>query len=238
MQQYFIESNINLNETVTLNREQAFHICTVLRMKSDDLIRVVDSSNEIYLCKIITVSKSECIVLPIELLDEDNEMKTKVTLIMSLIKKDKWDFLLMKATELGVYRIVPYEAKRSVVKASDNKLERWTKIVTEASEQSKRNRVPIVEEVIKIKDIKNYVSDLNMVAYEKEKGSSNTLSSVINSQESITIVIGPEGGFDDSEIEVLNDLGFINVSLGKRILRAETAAFYALSLIDGLSEDY
>ena len=136
--------------------------------------------------------------------------------------------------------ILTIELKRNVVqwdgKESSKKIERYQKIMTEAAEQSKRVFVPKLEPLIKLSGINQYKSESNFVAYENEKQSH--ISSFVNKQSSITIICGPEGGFEEREIDYLIKNGFISVSLGKRILRAETAGIYILSGIDFMLEGY
>ena len=186
---------------------------------------MVDKNHSIFLCEY-----SDGLALVNSLLDEDNELDIDITVILALIKNDKFDFAVQKLTELGVKRIVPYLAKRSVVKPGkgNNKQERLTKIAREASEQSHRNCIPEICDYCTLKDLSKYKSDINIIAYEKDDKLISDLKG-----KSFTIVIGPEGGFEPSEYEQIVSLGFESVSLGKRILRAETAAIYLSSVIIG-----
>ncbi len=239
MQQYFVKETLALNQVVALDSQQSFHIAKVMRMKEEDTIVVVDGEKIAYEAALRKVGPI-CTAQMTSSLDRDNEMNAQVTVVMALIKKDKWDFFLMKATELGAARIVPFKAKRSVVKSDDEKLEkkkqRWMRIVEEAAEQSRRQCVPEVSDPMTLKQLKNVMSEVNMIAYEKESGTGKLLRDALKSSQSVTIVIGPEGGFEPSEVDELLDMGFECVSLGKRILRAETAACYALAAIDALVE--
>jgi 16S rRNA (uracil1498-N3)-methyltransferase len=137
---------------------------------------------------------------------------------------------------------VPYIAKRSIPvlddKNTSKKLERWNMIAKEACEQSKRNKLVKVLEPVKLKELLNYKSELNLIAYEDLNcvGSSHFYSLIEKNPKSITIVVGPEGGFDSSEVAFLNENDFISVSLGKRILRSETAPLYMLSVIGFMNE--
>ena len=239
MQQYFVKETLDLNQIVSLDMQQSFHISKVMRMKEEDTIVVVDGAKIAYEATLRKVGPV-CTAEMTDRLERDNEMNAQVTVVMALIKKDKWDFFLMKATELGAARIVPFKAKRSVVKSDDEKLEkkkqRWMRIVEEAAEQSRRQCVPEVSDPMTLKQLKNVMSEVNLIAYEKESGSGKLFRDALKSSLSVTIVIGPEGGFDPSEVDELLNMGFECVSLGKRILRAETAACYALSAIDALVE--
>ena len=139
------------------------------------------------------------------------------------------ELCIQKLVELCVKRIVPYKSVRSVVKVKDGKKqERLQKIAKEAAEQSHRNIIPEVTDAIDLKQIKNYLSEANYICYESETNISD-----ISKNNSITYIIGPEGGFEDNEYQKICDLGFESVSLGKRILRAETAALYMTSIIVG-----
>lgn len=227
MQQYFYHDILKAGDIIPLDKEILYHLKKVLRKDENYIFRLVDKNEDVFHCKLIDDNANI-----LEKLNENNELDVDITVILSLIKNDKFELCLQKLTELGVNRIIPFNANRSIIKIkNDNKISRYQKIIKEASEQSHRNRIPIIENYIDLKDIKNYMSDLNIIAYEKED-SSNTKINYSN-YKSITIMIGPEGGFELNEIELLNELGFINISLGKRILRAETAAIFLTSLIVG-----
>ncbi|MEG0177464.1 16S rRNA (uracil(1498)-N(3))-methyltransferase [Anaerorhabdus sp.] len=239
MQQYFVQGEITVNSTFEFDKEQSHHIQDVLRMKEGTIVRLVNQQQDAGFAKIQYQNKQ--VMGTVYEVDPNNtEMKCKVTLCVGLIKKEKWDYLLQKCTELGVSCIVPFESSRTVVKAKDEKvskkLERWNKIVQEASEQSKRNGIVTIVEPISFKDIKKYKQTLNCVAYEDAKYTGEKLRDLLKETSSVTLVIGPEGGFDQNEIDSLVKDGFHCISLGKRILRAETAATYALSAIDAIIE--
>lgn len=223
MQQYFIEDELKENDVINLRDDILYHLTKVLR-QTNTIFRLVDKNSNIYECELINKQAKV-----IKKLNEFNELDVDITCIISLIKQDKFELTLQKLTELGVKRIVPYNAKRSIVKETkaDKKHERYLKIVTEASEQSHRNNIPEITNAISFNEIKNYMSDINLIAYEKEN--SDVKESL--KAKSITIVIGPEGGFEIEEVENFKKLGFKSISLGKSILRAETAAMYLTSII-------
>ena len=225
MQQYFTDRKLEINDTVALDDEVLYHLLKVLRKDSSYTFRLCDREGVIFHCHLI--SNKECMVD--ERLDEYNELDFDITCILSLIKNDRFELCLQKLTELGVRRIVPYQAVRSVVKAKDDKkVIRMRKIVKEAAEQSHRNIVPEVTDVASLKDLKNYLSEKNYICYESARNITD-----IEADSSITYMIGPEGGFEDNEYKKICDLGFESISLGKRILRAETAAIYVTSIIAG-----
>jgi 16S rRNA (uracil1498-N3)-methyltransferase len=237
MQEYFAKEKYK-NEFI-LSEQDNFHIEKVMRIKQGEHI-LVTFENEKYDCvvsfnnglKINIVSK----------LDINNELSTKITLVYGLPKKDKFELVIQKGCELGVDSIVPFLAKRSIPvideKNANKKLERWNMIAKEACEQSKRNKLVTINDPIKLNEILNYKSDLNLIAYEDLScdGSKHLYELLLNDYNSITVVVGPEGGFDPNEVKFLNENGFISVSLGKRILRSETAPLYMLSVIGFMNE--
>ena len=225
MQQYFTDKRLQLNDTVRLDDEVLYHLIKVLRKDDTYTFRLCDSEGNIFHCHLI--NNHEAVVT--EKLDETNELECEITCILSLFKNDKFELCLQKLTELGVKRFVPYQAVRSVVKAKDDKkVLRMKKIVKEAAEQSHRNMIPEVTEVVDLKHLDRYLSENNYICYESSR---NIVD--IQPGSSLTYIIGPEGGFEDREYEKILELGFEPISLGKRILRAETAAIYMTSIIVG-----
>lgn len=229
MQQFFIETSLNDASEVLLDKDVVYQLKKVLRAQDGYKFRLVDDNQHIFLCEL----KNESAVI-LNDLNENNELDVNITAVVSLIKNDKFDFMIQKLTELGVKRIVPYIANRSVVKPGKgtNKLDRLKKIAKEASEQSHRNQIPEIGEYITFKDLNKYMSDINLLAYEKETTSIIDLKDA----KSVTFIIGPEGGFEVDEVNKIIDLGFNSISLGKRILRAETAAIYLTSQIVGVNQ--
>ncbi len=237
MQRYF--ASIDQDFYVHPSKEDEHHILHVMRMKKGDEIEVVHQQ-KLFLCRVD--SFNPLIVSVIHEIANDVEIKEEITLLFALTKGDKTDLVLQKATELGVKRIALIETERTVVKYDnkdiDKKLERFKKIMKEASEQSHRLVVPEFLGIYNLKALPpEAFSDVNFVAYEKDASKSNEQFQGLAKGKSVSVLIGPEGGFTKQEIEKLVDLGFIRTSLGKRILRAETAAIYALSVIGYLLED-
>jgi len=225
MQQYFVDEELHSGQQITLDDDVIYHLVKVLRKDSSYTFRICDDSGKIFHAHLI--DKNSCIIE--DLTGENNELESDITCILSLIKNDKFELCIQKLVELGVKRIVPYEAVRSVVKIKDNKkLERLRKIAREAAEQSHRNLIPEITEPAGLKDLEKYKSEANYICYESETNIAD-----IGPSSSITYIIGPEGGFEDREYENICRMGFESVSLGKRILRAETAAIYMTSIIAG-----
>lgn len=227
MQQYFIEQNATLDGIVVFDKEQSHHIQRVLRMKENDIVKVVDCDGSAFLAEIYYDGNvyGKCIKAL-----ESRKEKPEITLVQGMIKKDKWDFLIQKVCEVGVNHIIPMISSRTIVKVSKedkNKIERYNKIALEACEQCKRETLVDVSTPIAFKDIIKYKKELNIIAYEDADFKASSLKNVLRENkdvESILYVIGSEGGFSKEEVAYLCENGFTCVSLGERILRAETAA--------------
>ena len=223
MQQYFVDYKVKENDVIELDDDVIYHLKKVLRKDSSYNFRIVDNNSDVFLASL--KDNNKCLIK--EKINENNELDCDITCILSLIKMDKFELTIQKLVELGVKTIVPYDATRSVVKIKDNKkLDRLRKIIKEAAEQSHRNIIPTLENVATIKDLNKYLSLDNYICYESEDNIAD-----IKANKSITYIIGPEGGFEDKEFKKICELGFKSISLGKRILRAETAAIYMTSVI-------
>ena len=237
MQEYFAIKKVN--EKFILSEQDNFHIERVLRMRSGSHI-VVTYENKKYDC-VIDFSNGLNVNID-SILDTDNELECSVTLVYGIPKKDKFEMVIQKSCELGVSFIVPFLAKRSIPvlddKNTSKKLERWNMIAKEACEQSKRNTLVEISTPVNLKGILDYKSEVNLIAYEdlNSVGSKHFYSILEKNPKSITIVVGPEGGFDASEVKFLEENDFVSVSLGKRILRSETAPLYMLSAIGFMNE--
>lgn len=214
-----------------LNESDYYHISTVMRMKNNEKVEVV-LDNTLYICEIIYDS---CIkikeVEKVKKIDKD----INVTLILPLLKEQKQDLIIQKSTELGVKKLIFLNTERTIVKIEEkkklDKLNRWYKIAKEASEQSKRLDIPVIEIKENFKDL-NDIKGINLVCDTKIKNSIKSTLKKIDKYDTINIVIGPEGGLSDNEVEYLNKIGFKSVSLGNRILRVETVPLYILSIIN------
>ena len=236
MQRYF--AHIDQNYFVHLNPDDEHHVCHVMRMKKNDEIEVVHEG-KVFLCRIDDFNPLKISV--IHEIENDVEIKEDITLLFALTKGDKIDLVLQKATELGVKKVALITSERTVVsydnKDVDKKMARFSKIMKEASEQSHRVVVPELLGIFNLKNLpKEVLSDLNYVAYEKDASKTNEMFEGLAKGKSVSILVGPEGGFSEQEINSLTAQGFIRTSLGKRILRAETAAIYALSVLGYLLE--
>ena len=214
-----------------LTGQDAHHLKNVLRAKVGDPVELLDGNGTIYSCRIAKIGK-ETITCKVESTRaETSEPKVKVTLAQSLPKGSKMELIIQKSVELGVNRIIPLLSERSVSKEA--KLPRWEKIAREAAEQSKRGLVPEITQLKKIDDIFRSAKDFDLALIPWELETDKSLKSVLttNKSKNLLLLIGPEGGFSQDEVKRARESGFIPVSLGKRILRAETAAIATLAAV-------
>lgn len=244
MQRYFVDAE-NWTEDEVKLIDNAHHIMRVMRFEIGDSIICVHPNGKVALCKISALNEREHYVKAtiVEWIDSSAELPVKVTVLQSLPKGSKLDFVIQKGTELGATKFVLYESDRSVVKWNakkrQNRIQRYEKIAQEASEQSGRNIVPKVvfsDNVEKFLQDESLASVVKLLAYEEEAKHNRYTSlykelSMVKKGEAIVINIGPEGGFSDDEVAMFKNYGFTPVRLGKRILRTETAALYALASI-------
>lgn len=237
MQRYFGKI---IGNQVLLSDDDIHHLTRVMRAKVGEKIEVVNDGAT-YLAEIRSFKPLEIDV--VRKLRENNELPNNIVLIASLLKGDKMDIVLQKATELGVSEIVLMETERTIVKIKRDdkevKLERFNRILKEAAEQSKRNKIPHLFQIINFERLNEIEADIKLIAYEEEAGPTNSFNRAIENikpYDRVAIVIGPEGGFSDFEIDLATRYGYKKISLGKRILRAETASIYALSVIGNYLE--
>ena len=231
MQQYFIDNVAQCEGIVLFNEEQAHHIRHVMRMREQEIVKIVDASGNPFLVHIHYEANQVCGIVMQAL--EKKPKPLHITLVQGLIKKDKWDFLIQKCTELGVDVIVPMASSRTIVKLEKDdtkKIARYNKIARSAAEQCKRDTLVQVLPIIRFQEIKAYKSELNILAYENEDHSFKQVLRSHADVQSITFVVGSEGGFSREEAELLKEDGFISISLGNHILRAETAAMDAIAI--------
>ncbi len=239
MHQYFTNTPLTVGERYEFTKEQAHHVKNVLRMDGDR-IRLVHEGKGYFAHVVNEDGKPSALVDSID--ERVNELGCELTLAIALIRKEKFELVLQKATELGVTRIVPFVSSRCVVQPkkekSDKQLARWQAIVLEASEQCKRNRIPEITSIQTLKEMSEIETQVKVTGYENAFGQSYFLSQVIQPDTSSALVaIGPEGGFSEAEIAMLAEKGFLPVTFGNRILRAETAAMYACSVIAEITGD-
>ncbi len=240
MEQYFVKEIIN-SDKFTIDEAETFkHIAKVMRHKTGDIVYLVDPSEKLYAATIVEVdSENNNILTSIELVNRPStEMPVDVTVACSLSKKDKIEWITQKSTELGAKTIIFFDSKYSIMKWKTNvvekKLARLQEIAKNAAQQSKRRIIPEVIYVNKLADLLKYQAEANLVAYEEsaKQGEISRLGQTLNqSPKSVLCAFGPEGGFAPDEIDFLNQNDFVSVGLGPRIMRAETAPMYFLSVL-------
>lgn len=240
MYQFFVEPHQISDRIVRIEGQDVNHIKNVLRMKVGEELSVSNGvDGKEYRCGIVSLDE-ECITCELRFVKEDGvELPSQVYLFQGLPKADKMELIIQKAVELGVYAVVPVSTKRCVVKLDDkkakSKISRWQGISEAAAKQSKRRIVPEIMDVMSFKDALNFVKDfeIKLIPYELAEDMSKTkeIIDALQSGQKIAIFIGPEGGFEESEVEAAMNIGVQPITLGKRILRTETAGFTILSWI-------
>ena len=236
----FFTARENIKDTtLIIDSEDANHLKRVLRINVGDVITVCDGAGIDYTVKVSEIGKNEIECDIIDRQKSDTEPNINITLYQGLPKAAKMDYIIQKNTELGISKIVPAKLARCVVKlenkaAEDKKCERWQKIAIASAKQSGRGIVPVIDNPMTvdeiIEDVKDY--DLVFVPYECEDQSRlKTIVESVPDAKDIAFIIGPEGGFDISEIEKFKAAGIKTVTLGKRILRTETAAEAVVSML-------
>ena len=238
MPKYFAESENIKDGTITIEGEEAKHILNVMRMQEGEEIVICDGKCVDYFCVIKETAKN---MLKAEIKEKrrsETEPETEIVLYQGLPKSDKMEFIIQKCVEIGVSRIVPVVTERAVVKIEkgakeDKKTERWQKISEAAAKQSGRGIVPEIGRPIKFKDAiieaKRYDNAVIPYENEKDRGIKEFIKEA--KKGSVAIFIGPEGGFDTKEIEFAIENGVLPISLGKRILRTETAGIVTSAII-------
>lgn len=237
MQQYFTDEILKEGSEYIFTKEQAHHARDVVRL-DHETVRLVDCEGTGWFGE-CEKRGNDFIAVIREKDPRINEAGIEITLAMALVRREKFELILQKAAELGATRIVPFESSRCIVHAksekADKQQKRYESIVLSAAEQCKRNRIPEICPVIPFAKLNEYKSDVSLAAYENASKKSKHISD-FDLKESVTVVIGPEGGFSDEEMEQLVSYGYEPVTLGSRILRAETAAIYACAVIAEVSE--
>lgn len=231
MQRYFAK---DYNDKLILRDSDIHHIKNVMRMKVDDKIEVV-FDNKLYICNIDMLDPFSLTICDTIL--EENRLNLDVTVAIGLVKEQKFDLILQKLTELGVNTIIPLNMERSIVKLDNKKFEkkrvRWESICKEASEQSKRTDIPVITDIMSLKELVKLEYDIRLVASTKEKNKMlDYYLQNVNKCAKIIVVVGPEGGISDREELFLNDNNFNSVSFGNLIFRVETAAIYVASILN------
>lgn len=221
------DKNLNgeKDKVIIKDKNDINHLKNSFRVKIKEIIRAVDGKNE-YICEVENIEKKEITLNILEARQNIEVKNIEITAGVSIIKNDKMELVLQKLTEIGIDRILPVETKRTIVKLKEKK-DKWDVVVREATKQCQRVNFLEVLDIKKLKEIDFSAYDLVIVPYEceEEKSLRNLLRNLKETPKKVFYLVGPEGGFDISEIEYLNSIENVNVvSLGKNILRAETAS--------------
>ena len=241
MQRFFVEPHQIDEEAhqIHITGSDVNHISNVLRMKTGEELWISDGSKYEYRCTIESFEPDEVLLHIVYSQEPEYELPCRIYLFQGLPKEDKMELIIQKAVELGAYEIIPVETKRCVVKLdgrkSAKKTARWQQISESAANQSKRMLIPNVHEVLTFREALKYAEsmDVRLVPYELARGMQETkeILAGIEPGQSVGIFIGPEGGFEEKEIETAIEGGAKPITLGRRILRTETAGLAILSVL-------
>lgn len=246
MHHFFVEKELITENGILLTESNYNHAVNVLRLREGERIIISDPDGVDYMCSVEEICRdTKGATGPYlraavgEVCEENHELPAEVVLFQCLPKSDKMELIIQKAVELGVSGIVPVNSKNCVMKLdekkADNKLRRWQTIAESAAKQSKRSRIPEVHAPVSFREALDMCAgyDVRLIPYEEENGLTTMCEAIISfiPGRKIAVFIGPEGGFDPLEVSMARRHGVVPVSLGKRILRTETAAIAILSLI-------
>lgn len=239
MHRFFTEPSRVHETVIEIGGPDVNHIKNVLRMKPGEEVEISDGAGKEYLCEIDRYEEEAVILRILSSAGEPAELPSKIYLFQGLPKSDKIELIIQKAVELGVYEVIPVGTNRAVVKLDEKKAakktERWNAIALSAAKQCGRSIIPQVTQVKSFGAALEYAAglDIVLIPYELAKGMEETkqLISSVEPGQSIGIFIGPEGGFEEEEIEKAVNMGALPITLGRRILRTETAGLTILSIL-------
>lgn len=239
MHHFFADPCQIKNKVVCVEGADVNHMRNVLRMKPGEQVKISDGQGNEYLCEVGRYEEKCALLSIVSSGKGGTELPSRIFLFQGLPKSDKMELIIQKAVELGVYQIIPAMTKRTVVKLdakkAGKKIERWNQIVLSAAKQSGRSMIPEVMPVMTFGEALQYgrKMDIVLIPYEKAEGMEKTgkIISAVRPGQDIGVFIGPEGGFEEEEVEKAVQSGAHSVTLGKRILRTETAGLAMLSIL-------
>lgn len=245
MHKFFVTKNQIDEKQIHIQGTDVNHIKNVLRMKLQDEMVISDGEKREYTCYVEAITPEEVLAHIMYVQEVDVELSSQIYLFQGLPKGDKMELIIQKAVELGVHEIIPVRMNRSVTKLDDKKAAakvlRWQGIAESAAKQSKRMRIPVVREVMNYHQAVTYAGemDVGLMPYELARSMDSTRKTLdgIRPGQSIAIFIGPEGGFDEDEVADAKEASMQLITLGKRILRTETAGLTMLSILMYLLEE-
>lgn len=240
MHHFFVEPSQIQGNHIFIDGPDVNHIRNVLRMNPGEEVNVTDGTGEkVYRCAIASIGEDTVELNIMWAQEKGMELPSKIYLFQGLPKSDKMELIIQKAVELGVYEIIPMATARAVVKLDQKKaaakVKRWQAISESAAKQSKRLLIPEVKEPVKFSEALKLASDLDvrLIPYELAEGMDGTRRIIqsVKPGQSVAVFIGPEGGFEEAEVELAKEAGFQAITLGRRILRTETAGMTVLSIL-------
>ena len=239
MHHFFVTPQQISGDKIRIEGGDVNHMKNVLRMKLHEKAEISDGESRTYLCEVEAYEEDVAVLHILEEMEADTEPASKLYLFQGLPKSDKMELIVQKAVELGVYQVIPVTMKRSVVRLDDKKAakkaDRWNSIAESAAKQAGRNRIPEVTMPLSYKEALKMAEELDVILlpYELAGGMEATREVIrqIKSGQSVGIFIGPEGGFEPEEVDVAVSKGAKVITLGKRILRTETAGLATLAVL-------
>ena len=239
MQHFFVSPEQVKEEKIYVEGGDVNHMKNVLRMKTGEELTVNDGEGSQYLCAVESYEADMAVLKILEKKQDESELASKIYLFQGLPKQDKMELIVQKSVELGAYQVIPVATKRAVVKLdakkAKKKVERWQQIAVSAAKQAGRGIIPAVGEVCTYAQALKYAEELDVVLipYELAEGMEKTKQIIVEIRpgQSVGIFIGPEGGFEEEEVALAMKTGANPVTLGKRILRTETAGLTMLSVL-------
>lgn len=239
MHHFFVEPSQVQNGFIRIEGSDVNHMKNVLRMKLGEAAEISDGTQKRYECELEAFEEDSVLLRIIEEYNDDVELPSRIYLFQGLPKGDKMELIIQKAVELGVYEVIPVATKRAVVKLDEKKaakkVVRWSAIAEGGAKQSGRSIIPQIHDVMTYTQALNYAEqlDIKLIPYEKAEGMDAARETIGNIKpgQSVGIFIGPEGGFEESEVEQAKEHDVVPISLGKRILRTETAGLTVLAIL-------
>lgn len=239
MHHFFTDPQNVYEKEIIITGNDVNHMKNVLRIKPGELVKISDGNGIEYECTVNRYEAENVILNILNSFKSNSELSSKIYLFQGLPKSDKMELIIQKAAELGAYKVIPVTTKRAVVKLdpkkATKKVERWNAISLSAAKQSGRSMIPEVEQVMSFSEALQYAKQMDLILfpYELAEGMSVTkeIISTIKPNQKIGVFIGPEGGFEEEEVRKAEEIGAHPITLGKRILRTETAGLTVLSIL-------
>lgn len=239
MHHFFTDPQNIYEQKIVIKGSDVNHMKNVLRIKPGEHVQICDGNGMEYQCSVEHYEADEAILNILNCFQSNSELSSEIYLFQGLPKGDKMELIIQKAAELGVYKVIPVATKRAVVKLDQKKavkkVERWNAISESAAKQSGRSIIPVVEHVMNFSEALQYAKEMDLILfpYELAKGMYETkeIISTIQPNQKIGVFIGPEGGFEEEEVVQAEKMGAYPITLGKRILRTETAGLTVLAIL-------